>query len=249
MTSVSISDYMNLGVAVGRAERKLQGLEAAVADYPRLRAEWAAGPKTRVCPGLVKSDVVFFGEKTAVGDGADLAGAELLIVMGTSLQVMPFASLIGRVPELCPRLLINRQLVGACDQDDPPMGFGNVGLRCTQPDNYRDVFFQSDCDAAVRRICAELGWEKELEAALARAQAIEPTAAWESLVAADDAARKVAEPVSEPEPVLEPEPEPEPESAAPRPSVHQLRQVDSVIAEAAAQVSHQLPLPFAMHAN
>jgi hypothetical protein len=37
---------------------------------------------------------------------------------------MPFASLIGRVPALCPRLLINRQLVGTSDQDDPPMGFG-----------------------------------------------------------------------------------------------------------------------------
>ena len=120
------------------------------------------------------------------------------------------------------------------------MGFGNVGLRCTKTDNYRDVFFQSDCDAAVRRICAELGWEKELEAALARAQAIEPAAAWESLVAADEAAREV---------VAAAEPEPEPEPAASRPSVHQLRQVDSVIAEAVAQVSHQLPLPFAMRTD
>jgi hypothetical protein len=35
--------------------------------------------------------------------------------------------MIGRVPELCPRLLINRESAGFCDQDEPPMGFGNVG--------------------------------------------------------------------------------------------------------------------------
>ena len=65
----------------------------AVATYLARRKAWADAPKTRMCPGLVKSDIVFFGEKTQGVIGADLLGeAELLIVMGTSLQVMPFAS-------------------------------------------------------------------------------------------------------------------------------------------------------------
>jgi NAD-dependent SIR2 family protein deacetylase len=71
MTSVPLGEYINLGIAVGRVEDKLRALEAAIADHPGLRQSWAAAPKTRVCPGLVKSDVVFFGEKTAVGAALD----------------------------------------------------------------------------------------------------------------------------------------------------------------------------------
>lgn len=33
---------------------------------------------------------------------------DLLIILGTSLAVQPFASLAKRVPNSCPRLLINR---------------------------------------------------------------------------------------------------------------------------------------------
>ncbi len=36
---------------------------------------------------------------------------DLLVVMGTSLVVQPFASLVDRVPPDCPRLLINREKV------------------------------------------------------------------------------------------------------------------------------------------
>ena len=42
----------------------------------------------------------------------DCAYSELLIVMGTSLAVQPFAGLAGRVGNDCPRLLINREKVG-----------------------------------------------------------------------------------------------------------------------------------------
>jgi NAD-dependent SIR2 family protein deacetylase len=43
--------------------------------------------------------------------GGDFARCDMLIVMGTSLLVQPFASLIDRVPATCPRLLLNRQPV------------------------------------------------------------------------------------------------------------------------------------------
>ena len=41
---------------------------------------------------------------------SDFDKCDLLIVMGTSLVVQPFASLIDKVPAVCPRLLINRQV-------------------------------------------------------------------------------------------------------------------------------------------
>ncbi len=101
-------------------------------------------PKCRSCEGLVKPDIVFFGESlparffgcVAVGTDSsphdtrihahdtpsnvirtergrsapDFQECDLLIVMGTSLQVQPFASLVQKVPQSCPRLLINREV-------------------------------------------------------------------------------------------------------------------------------------------
>jgi NAD-dependent deacetylase sirtuin 2 len=58
-------------------------------------------PKCDDCSGLVKPDIVFFGEQlpdrfhTLIAQ--DFKQCDALIVMGTSLQVMPFASLIDRV--------------------------------------------------------------------------------------------------------------------------------------------------------
>lgn len=55
----------------------------------------------------------------------DLPKCELLIIMGTSLVVHPFASLVDNVPDETPRLLINLEAVG-----------GDL-LRYQKPDNIR----------------------------------------------------------------------------------------------------------------
>jgi NAD-dependent histone deacetylase SIR2 len=101
------------------------------------------------CNGLVKPDIVFFGEQlpSAFFDNRDLpAEADLCIVMGTSLSVHPFASL----PQLCenktPRLLINSERVG------------DLGSR---PD---DVLLLEDCDSGVRKLAEACGWLEDLEA-------------------------------------------------------------------------------------
>ncbi|KAF7712644.1 NAD-dependent protein deacetylase class 1 [Penicillium ucsense] len=101
------------------------------------------------CNGLVKPDIVFFGEPlpSSFHDSRDLPGqADLCIVMGTSLSVQPFASL----PQLCspgvPRVLINMERVG---------GLGS------RPG---DVLLLGDCDAGVRKLARAMGWEEELEA-------------------------------------------------------------------------------------
>ena len=44
---------------------------------------------------------------------SDLGECDLLIILGTSLKVQPFASLVGLVREDVPRLLINREQVFA----------------------------------------------------------------------------------------------------------------------------------------
>ena len=51
----------------------------------------------------------------------DFPKCDLLIVMGTSLQVQPFASLIHHVPRECPRFLLNREVVGT---DPSGLGYG-----------------------------------------------------------------------------------------------------------------------------
>ncbi|TDL22163.1 SIR2 family histone deacetylase [Rickenella mellea] len=100
------------------------------------------------CGGLVKPDIVFFGESLPpefFKQVPKLRDADLLIVMGTSLTVHPFASLTGMVPEECPRLLINLDHVG---------GWGS---------RVNDVAILQKCDDAVRLLCKRLGWEDELE--------------------------------------------------------------------------------------
>lgn len=113
------------------------------------------------CKGLVKPSIVFFGENLPerfwTGMDEDLPAADLLIVMGTSLVVQPFASLIHRVSDQIPRLLINRERVGeAKSPSDAGFDFGKGNLK-------RDVLYLGDCDDGIWELCKLLGWEEELE--------------------------------------------------------------------------------------
>jgi len=74
-----------------------------------------------ICGGYLKPSIVFYGEnlpirfhKKALKDTYE---ADLVIVMGTSLKVMPFASLMTDVRDEIPRLLINRDPVGIYSPD------------------------------------------------------------------------------------------------------------------------------------
>ncbi len=77
-----------------------------VARCPRAKCPGRKRSKGEEGGGLVKPDIVFFGESLPSRFFRcipDLKTADLLIVMGTSLQVQPFASLIDAVPATCPR--------------------------------------------------------------------------------------------------------------------------------------------------
>lgn len=99
------------------------------------------------CKGLVKPDIVFFGEalpEEFIRAVPKVSEADLLIVIGTSLTVHPFASLAGMAPSHSPRVLINLDRVG---------DFGR------HPD---DVVLLGKCDEIIRDLASELGWLDEL---------------------------------------------------------------------------------------
>ncbi|RDX42637.1 NAD-dependent deacetylase sirtuin-2 [Lentinus brumalis] len=122
----------------------------ASCDSAKMKAAIEKGDIVRCvqCKGLVKPDIVFFGESLPPlfqRTVPRLREADLLFVIGTSLKVHPFASLTDLVPESCPRVLINMEPAG------------NIGSR---PD---DVVLLGRCDEVVRKLTRELGWENELD--------------------------------------------------------------------------------------
>lgn len=95
-------------------------------DWIRAELEADKVPACLDCSGLVKPDIVFFGEalpeRFAELRSQDLPSAELLLVLGTSLTVAPFCTLVGECPANCPRLLLNKTKVGT-RQTMGPDGF------------------------------------------------------------------------------------------------------------------------------
>lgn len=100
------------------------------------------------CGGLVKPDIVFFGEQlpSAFFDNRHVPEeGDLVLILGTSLTVHPFASLPDMAFERTPRVLFNKERVGT------------LGHRAD------DVICLGDCDSGVRKLADELGWRDELE--------------------------------------------------------------------------------------
>lgn len=92
----------------------------------------------------------------------DFPKADLLIIMGSSLVVQPFASLVDRVSSHCPRLLLNKEKTGHKDKILALFGMGG-GLDFDSDKNYRDVSYLGDCDDLCRQLVNQLGWTKEYE--------------------------------------------------------------------------------------
>jgi len=128
---------------------------------------------------LVKPKIVFFGEPLPQRflnlHREDLRSCDMLIVMGTSLVVGPFNSLVGLATPTAPRLLINRETAGLCE--DLPRGFRFH--KTEEGQNWRDVWLQGDCDAGCRTLAAALGWGADLEALVqSKGQASVARVAW-----------------------------------------------------------------------
>ena len=128
--------------------------------------------------GLVKPDIVFFGENLPARffrhAKEDFPQCDLLIVMGTSLQVHPFASLVDNVSKETPRLLINREAVGAYTAEQRQLlklMQRSEGFVFDEGERWRDVALLGDCDDGVAALAAELGWADDLEALIAAGKA------------------------------------------------------------------------------
>ncbi|XP_051477867.1 NAD-dependent protein deacetylase sirtuin-3, mitochondrial isoform X1 [Apus apus] len=107
-------------------------------------------PRCPVCTGVVKPDIVFFGEELPqrfLLHLTDFPRADLLFVIGTSLEVEPFASLAGAVRGSVPRVLLNRELVG-------PFAWHQ---------RHRDVAQIGDVVSGVEKLVELLGWTEEMQ--------------------------------------------------------------------------------------
>ncbi|KPV75456.1 uncharacterized protein RHOBADRAFT_36306 [Rhodotorula graminis WP1] len=107
---------------------------------------------------LVKPDIVFFGEglpEQFFSRMHHFSSCDLLLVLGTSLSVGPFNSLVHRVPSTCPRVLINLESVGEAERP------GAQGFEFER-DGARDVRWLGEADRGVEELCDLLGWRDEL---------------------------------------------------------------------------------------
>ena len=125
------------------------------------------------CKGLVKPDIVFFGEALPTRFFARrvdmhnagtlhllslldthyppltfvvylLINTDLVFIIGTSLVVHPFAALPNYTHPLIPRILLNLEPVEDLDRPN-------------------DAWIKGDCDESILKLCQKLGWLKELQ--------------------------------------------------------------------------------------
>ncbi len=104
-----------------------------------------------VFQGVIKPDIVFFGEdlpRKFFMYPKDFAKCDMLIVLGTSLEVEPFAGLVNEVSRSVPRLLINRDVVGPF-------------VRRKKRSN--DVVIKGDIIDGVNKLLTALSWKNELD--------------------------------------------------------------------------------------
>eukprot|EP00051_Salpingoeca_urceolata_P018957 m.270763 g.270763 ORF g.270763 m.270763 type:complete len:794 (-) comp19317_c0_seq16:1018-3399(-) len=133
------------------------------------------------CGGLIAPNIVFFGtempQRFLEYRDKDLKEADVLIVMGTSLLVYPFAGMVSEVGLAVPRLLINREPAGPfrtlaeAEQQEKVASSEKDTTDWADTVNFRDAIFMGDCEDGVLALCEALGWKDEL---LAHAASINP---------------------------------------------------------------------------
>jgi len=119
-------------------------------EYIRKRLFQEEIAKCTQCGGLVKPDIVFFGEplpkRFSKLSQLDLKSAKVVLCMGTSLSVQPFASLAKeRNSPNAKRILINRVMPSSYKQGKD------------------SLLLLGDCDDQIWELASCLGWEQELE--------------------------------------------------------------------------------------
>ena len=139
---------------------------------PRIMRSEVVRCEREACQGraeaLIKPKIVFFGEglpEKFFRRASDVAECDLLIVLGTSLTVHPFAGLMHQASG--PRLLMNLEAVGEVPVARGRFSFGgggNLGFdfegRTGRP--IRDVRWLGPCDEGVLAFADACGWRDDL---------------------------------------------------------------------------------------
>ncbi|KAI7868251.1 DHS-like NAD/FAD-binding domain-containing protein [Spinellus fusiger] len=129
---------------------------AVASDWLKKKIEQGEVARCEQCQHLIKPDITFFGQSLPERFHDHMSATDLLIVIGTSLKVHPFAGLIDSVPGHVPRLLVNMEKAGV--HASPHSGFDFEWKR-----KRRDVAFLGSCDDGVERMAELLGWKDALE--------------------------------------------------------------------------------------
>jgi NAD-dependent SIR2 family protein deacetylase len=107
--------------------------------------------------GIIKPDIIFFGEKINKLFNkrfAKISEADLVIVMGTSLKVHPFSSLVSQIPLTTPLVIINKELTKL---STTPKGVGKGGGRSTE-ERENLLFLEGDIEENILKLATDLGW-------------------------------------------------------------------------------------------
>uniref|UniRef100_A0A095ATT5 NAD-dependent protein deacetylase Sirt2 n=1 Tax=Schistosoma haematobium TaxID=6185 RepID=A0A095ATT5_SCHHA len=139
-----------------------------------LECKHVVKPGNCLIPVNLFTDVVLFGEsmpkKFFKNLSSDLNNCDLLIIMGTSLTVLPFCAMIHRVGNDVPRLYINREYNDGSTEPGLSSfimrfmvaGFKQNYMKWGRSDNERDIFWSGNADDGVVKISELLGWKDDL---------------------------------------------------------------------------------------
>lgn len=120
-------------------------------------------PKCVKCGGVVRPDVVLFGESLPdrfwTHQTDDFSSCDLLLVLGTSLVVSPFNTLVGKPRSCVPRVYMNLTRPGASSS---LLGWALNMTARIDFSRESDLILLGDADATVSRVCTRVGWGEEL---------------------------------------------------------------------------------------
>lgn len=127
------------------------------------------------CGGIIQPDVVMYGddlpEEFFEMLENDFENCDMLFVIGTSLKVEPFPSIIEYVPREIPRVLINNEPVVMYEEELDVVNGKLVDKskeRLSQKFkfghffNRRDVFVGGDIQDNIKKLIHLIGWDDEL---------------------------------------------------------------------------------------
>ena len=154
-------------------------VKTCIQNYNHNDTETSKPPTCPSCTGLVKPDIVFFGEglpgRFFQCLQHDLHTTDLVLVIGTSLQVAPVCNIPNQVKSSTKRVLINLEAVGNFRTHTPRMAKSttNTTNNNQEATQRRDAVILGDCDASILQLCHALGWQEELQTLYEHVQAME----------------------------------------------------------------------------